>query len=61
MLDRILILNRRHAAVVLHEFEGHYERVNRVRRVVRGPPLRRLADLPGSMMGPVVAAGYSVP
>ncbi|MBV9921479.1 MAG: transposase [Pseudonocardia sp.] len=24
LLDRILILNHRHAAVVLHEFEGHY-------------------------------------
>ena len=24
LLDRTLILNRRHAAVVLHEFEGHY-------------------------------------
>ena len=26
LLDRLLILNRRHAAVVLHEFEGHYVR-----------------------------------
>jgi putative transposase len=24
LLDGILVLNRRHAAVVLHEFEGHY-------------------------------------
>jgi putative transposase len=26
LLDRLLIINQRHAAVVLHEFEGHYVR-----------------------------------
>jgi transposase InsO family protein len=42
LLDRILILNRRHAAVVLHEFEGHYNDHRPHRTLRQAAPLRPL-------------------
>jgi transposase InsO family protein len=42
MLDRILILNRRHAAVVLHEFEGHYNDHRPHRTLRQAAPSRPL-------------------
>jgi putative transposase len=42
LLDRILILNRRHAAVVLHEFEGHYNDHRPHRTLRQAAPSRPL-------------------
>ena len=42
LLDRLLILNRRHAAVVLHEFEGHYNDHRPHRALRQAAPSRPL-------------------
>ena len=42
LLDRILILNRRHTAVVRHEFEGHYNDHRPHRTLSQAAPLRPL-------------------
>jgi putative transposase len=46
LLDRILILNRRHAAVVLHEFEGHYNDHRPHPTLRQAAPLRPLPHRP---------------
>ena len=42
LLDRLLILNRRHAAFVLHEFEGHYNDHRPHRTLRQAAPSRPL-------------------
>jgi putative transposase len=42
LLDRLLILNRRHAAFVLHEFEGHYNDHRPHRALRQAAPSRPL-------------------
>jgi len=42
LLDRLLILNRRHAAFVLHEFEGHYNDHRPHRTLRQAAPSRTL-------------------
>ena len=42
LLDRILIINQRHAAAVLHEFEHHYNDHRPHRTLGQAAPLRPL-------------------
>jgi transposase InsO family protein len=44
LLDRILILNQRHAAVVLAEYERHYNEHRPHRSIGQAAPLRPLPD-----------------
>ena len=46
LLDRLLILNRRHAAFVLHEFEGHYNDHRPHRTLSQAAPSRPLPHRP---------------
>ena len=42
LLDRLLIINQRHAAAVLHEFEHHYNRHRPHRTLRQAAPSRPL-------------------
>ena len=44
LLDRLLIINQRHAAAVLHEFERHYNAHRSHRALGQAAPLRPLPE-----------------
>jgi transposase InsO family protein len=44
LLDRILIINQRHATTVLHEYERHYNAHRPHRALSQAAPLRPLPD-----------------